>query len=103
MRNPANNSSHRVAVIMERSALTNRWLKSEPLPKAILAGLRQAQQILGWAHDDVQKRPRATALQLPASSEEPPTALVTATVSLQTEALNEGQAVEQPASRVSEL
>jgi hypothetical protein len=55
------------------------YSKTEPIPAAMLAGLRQAQNILQWAkedeekraQDDLQKKPPAQALEPPASRPTP--------------------------------
>jgi len=55
------------------------YSKSEPIPPAMLAGLRQAQKILAWAKEDEEKRAQdklqrdasAQALEPPASQANP--------------------------------
>ncbi|HUF80817.1 MAG TPA: DUF3306 domain-containing protein [Burkholderiales bacterium] len=65
------------------------YSKSEPIPAAMLAGLAQAQKILGWAKEDEEKREQeklsqaapTPALEPPASQSMPAPARAPDTVS----------------------
>ncbi len=50
------------------------YSKTEPIPAAMLASLKQAQKILGWAKEDEEKRAQDSKLQQEASAQalEPP-------------------------------
>jgi hypothetical protein len=51
------------------------YSKSEPIPPAMLAGLRQAQKILAWAKEDEEKRAKEQLLkETQAQALEPPVA-----------------------------
>ena len=51
------------------------YSKSEPIPAAMLAGLRQAQNILAWAKEDEEKRAQERSLpETQARALEPPAA-----------------------------
>jgi hypothetical protein len=53
------------------------YSKSEPIPPAMLAGLRQAQKILAWAKEDEEKRAKDEPLkETQAQALEPPVAQV---------------------------
>ncbi len=48
------------------------YSKTEPIPAAMLAGLRQAQNILQWAKEDTEKRAREALERQRAAELEPP-------------------------------
>jgi hypothetical protein len=78
------------------------YSKSDPLPDGMLAGLRQAQQILAWAREDTEKTAAQAAArvaaQAPALPEEQRTAPITAAVQPTAEALSEIRNLELPAT-----
>ena len=48
------------------------YSKSEPIPAAMLASLRQAQNILGWAKEDEDKRAQDKQQEASTQALEPP-------------------------------
>ena len=51
------------------------YSKNDPIPPEMLAGLKQAQNILRWAKEDKEKRDKEEAERLRAQEEAPPRAL----------------------------
>ena len=77
------------------------YSKSEPIPAAMLAQLKQAQKILAWAREDTEKTAAeaasAAAAQPPGLVEEQPAAPTAAAAQPMVEPLLENQNVEPPA------
>lgn len=83
------------------------YSKSEPIPAAMLAQLKQAQKILAWAREDTEKTAAeaasAAAAQPPGVVEEQPAAPTAAAVQPVVEPLFENQNAEPPAKSSREL